>query len=196
MNGKSISTILTATAIALAGFAYNSTASLSQENTDASITQENQELGIGENNTDAKMTFLCSPDSEPPTTLAYIEGSVNLTPVISWYSEYLTPGSSGKELCQQVAQKLQSQYDRGNQSFFATEKMDNKTSVCLVAGEEEGCNSPSSEELFSVNTDYDATCAMENLSPLECFSMAKTRGGTMSVPDGIYTPTWRPFSFR
>ncbi|MGK7873643.1 MAG: COP23 domain-containing protein [Xenococcaceae cyanobacterium] len=172
MMRKSVSIVLSATAIAL-----GATATFSQESSQPRIT------------------FVCAPTVEPPTTFAYIQNQVTLEPVMSWYSEYLLPGSEAAELCQKVAEKLQSKYDRGQKYFLATERVDDRWKVCLVSTEGEECNSNNSEELFSLNTNYRNVhkCVMENIEPGKCFKNVSLRGTVLSTPGGGYKPSWWPF---
>ena len=54
--------------------------------------------------------FVCATEIETPTMFAYTPGQVNLTPLITWYQDYLLPEQSGREICQQTATKLQDLY--------------------------------------------------------------------------------------
>jgi hypothetical protein len=174
MFSKVISTTLTISAIALSTTALATTESYSQQPSES------------------KMTFVCASQTEPPTMYGHTPGKVNLTPLISWYQDYLLPNQSAAEVCQQVAAKLQSQYQQGQKKFFTTEQRENQTVVCLVSQENQTCSSNNSEELFSVNPNYDATCVLDNRQPLECMAIGRTRG-VSSIPDSPYMPTWWPW---
>lgn len=174
MFPKVISTTLTISAIALSTTALATTESYSQQNSES------------------EMMFVCASQTEPPTMYAHTPGKVNLTPLISWHQDYLLPNQSAAEVCQQVAAKLQSQYQQGQKKFFTTEQRENRTVVCLVSQQNQTCSSSNSEELFSVNPNYDATCVLDNRQPLECMAIGRTRG-LSSIPDSPYTPTWWPF---
>lgn len=141
--------------------------------------------------TKSKMTFVCASEAEPPITYGYIPGKVNLKPVISWHSEYLLPGESATKLCQQVAQKLQSKSEQQQNYFLAADRNQEAWEVCLVSQQGEGCNSQSSEYLFSLNSKYQAPrCVMENIQPLQC---PASRGPLISLKGGNYTPSWWPW---
>ncbi len=174
MFSKVISTTFTISAIALSTTALAATESYSQQSSKP------------------EMTFVCASQTEPSTMYAYTPGKVNLTPLISWYQDYLLPNQSAAEVCQQVAAKLQSQYQKGQKKFFATEQRENQTVVCLVSQQNQTCNSDNSEELFSVNPNYDATCVLDNRKPLECMAISRTRG-VSSIPDSPYMPSWWPW---
>jgi hypothetical protein len=139
------------------------------------------------------MAFVCAPQMQPPTMFAYIPGQVNLKPVMTWHSEYLLPNTSAADLCQQVAAKLQNQYQQGQEKHIAYEKLEDRTLVCLVKNKDEKCTVNNGEELFSLNPNYNPTCLMNNLSPTECSVISQRRGSLMTLPSGTYTPTWWPF---
>jgi hypothetical protein len=139
------------------------------------------------------MTFVCAPQMQPPTMFAYTPGQVNLKPIMTWHKEYLLSDTQAPELCQQVAQKLQTNYQQGKEKHIAYEKLEDKTLVCLVEDRNEKCTSENSEELFSLNPNYDASCLMNNLNPMECSVISQKRGSLMTLPTGTYTPTWWPF---
>lgn len=139
----------------------------------------------------AKMTFVCATDIDPPTLFAYTPGEVTLKPLFRWYPEYLLPNQPAAAVCQQVAQKLQQEYNSGKRKFFAAETVENRTDVCLVSREDEKCNSQNSQQLFSLNANYDTTCVMNNGEPIDCFAV-NTRG-VFSLPAGTYEPSWWPF---
>jgi hypothetical protein len=174
MFSKVISTTFTISAIALSTTALATTESYSQQSLES------------------EMTFVCASQTEPPTMYSYTPGKVNLTPLISWYQDYLLPNQSAAEVCQQVAAKLQSQYQQGQKKFFTTEQRENQTVVCLVSQKNQTCSSDNSEELFSVNPNYDATCVLDNRQPLECMAIGRTRG-VSSIPDSPYMPSWWPW---
>lgn len=137
------------------------------------------------------MTFVCAGDKEPPTTYAHIAGKVNLKPLMSWRSEYLFPGDSATELCQQTAQKLQSKYDKQQDYLLAGDWTNERWKVCLVSQQGEGCDSRNSVFLFNLNSSYQSPrCLMENIEPLQC---PRSRGQLISLPGGRYRPSWWPF---
>lgn len=140
-----------------------------------------------------KTAFVCAPQMQTPTMFAYTPGQVNLKPVITWHKEYLLPETTAADICQQVAEKLQNNYQQGQEKFMAFEKQQDRTLVCLVEDKDDKCNSNNSEELFSLNPSYDPTCLMNNLNPTECSVVSQRRGSLMTLPDGTYTPTWWPF---
>jgi hypothetical protein len=141
--------------------------------------------------TKSRMTFVCASEAEPPTTYGYIPGKVALEPVISWHSEYLLPGESASELCQQVAQKLQSKSEQQQNYYLAADRSNKDWKVCLVAQPGQECSAQNSEYLFSLNNKYQAPrCVMENIQPLQCPS---SRGALVSLKGGSYTPSWWPF---
>jgi hypothetical protein len=172
MFAKSISTLLVLSGIALG-------------TTSASLSQTNAK---------EKLSFVCATNTNPPTTFAYRQGEVTLTPLFSWYSEYLLPGNSASELCKSVAQKLQSKYNQGQKYFLAYEKINDSWKVCLVSKEGGKCTSDKSEELFSLNSTYQAPkCVMENTEPKSCPPTPPSigyRGPLLSVPGGRYKPAW------
>ena len=174
MIGKIVSATFTATTVAIG-------------TTNLGVTQPNQKPVA-----QAQMTFVCSPESQPPTMFAYTPGEVNLKPIMSWHSEYMLPNQSAKEICQQVATKLQTHYEQGDKKFLAAKKIGDRNVVCLVSHKEEQCNSKNSETLFSLNPNYDPVCLMNNRSPLECYART-VRGSVLSLPGGSYQPTWWPF---
>jgi hypothetical protein len=210
MLKKSISKSLTAGAIALGIAGLNASVTLSQTAT--------------ENNTPSqlKTTFVCATNSNPPTTFALTyneKGQATLTPIMSWHSEYLISGDSAESLCQQVAQKLQSKYDRAEEINIAFQqvqvKKDNQGverqwNVCLAPSAEAECipstneatNQASSEELFSLNNNYIKTpeCLMENKEPESCMvnpqAKVATRGPLLVVPASNYQPRWLRLFWR
>ncbi|BAU62960.1 hypothetical protein STA3757_03110 [Stanieria sp. NIES-3757] len=174
MFWKTISTSFTISAIALTATSLPATESYSQ-NANAS-----------------DMTFVCSSQNGVPTMFAYTPGKVNLTPLMTWHPEYLVSNQSASQICQQVATKLQTQFQQNQQKYFAIQKAETSTLVCLVAKENDNCNAKNSEELFSINPNYDPTCILDNRQPLECVAIGRTRG-VFSMPDSSYEPTWWPW---
>lgn len=175
MKRKAIAIVLFLGTSLLAAISTNATKTLSQES----------------QTTKSRMTFVCASEAEPPTTYGYIPGKVNLKPVISWHSEYLLPSESATELCQQVAQKLQSKSEQQQNYFLAADRSNEAWKVCLVSQQGEGCNSENSEYLFSLNSKYQSPrCVMENIKPLQCPS---SRGALVSLKGGSYTPWWLAF---
>jgi hypothetical protein len=143
-------------------------------------------------NSESKVTFLCGAIQETPTMFAYTPGKTNLTPLMSWYKDYLLPNQTGAEVCEQVAMKLQAQYQQKQRIFFASEEKEDRTLVCLVSEEKGSCQSKNSEELFSVNLNYNPACVLNNRQPLECVAIGGTRG-VLSMPESPYVPTWWPW---
>jgi hypothetical protein len=141
------------------------------------------------------ITFFCDQTVEPPTTFANLPGETNPTPFLSWYSEYLLPEDSAVELCQQVAEKLQVKSERGESYVLAAQELEDRWTVCLLASEEEDCQTSASEELFSLNNLYRQTpkCLTENKEPKFCTVRTLIRGSLLSIPSSSYTPTWWPF---
>ena len=136
--------------------------------------------------------FVCATEVETPTMFAYTPGKVNLTPLITWYQDYLLPEESGKEICQQTATKLQDLYQEEQARYLRTQEAEDRTLVCMVSQETNNCSSEDSITLFSVNPNYDATCILDNREPLECVAIGRVRG-VYSVPDSPYTPSWWPW---
>jgi hypothetical protein len=148
---------------------------------------------LGQTSPKPAMTFVCAADREPPTTYAHIEGKVNLESLMSWRSEYLFPGDSAVELCQQTAQKLQSTYDKKQDYLLAGDWTNERWKVCLVSQQGEGCDSRNSVYLFSLNSSYQSPrCLMEDIEPLQC---PRSRGQLISLPGGRYRPSWWPWPF-
>ena len=136
--------------------------------------------------------FVCATEIETPIMFAYTPGTVNLTPLITWYQDYLLPEQSGKEVCQQTATQLQNLYQEQEPKYLTTQETEDSTIVCMVNQETQNCDSEDSVTLFSVNPNYDATCVLDNRQPLECVAIGKVRG-VYSVPDSPYTPSWWPW---
>jgi hypothetical protein len=143
---------------------------------------------LSQENPRPKIIFACSSESNPPTTYAYIPGEINLKPLMAWYSEYLLPGVSAAQLCQQAAQKLQSKYDEQQKYLLASDRTDEMWKVCLVLKQGERCDSSNSVYLFSLSSNYlSPRCVMENLNPIQC---PRHRGKVLSLPGGRYKPSW------
>lgn len=139
-----------------------------------------------------KIAFVCATQADVPTMYAYTPGKANLEQLMSWHSEYLLPEQSGKLTCLQTAAKLQASYEQEEAKYFKAGKIENKNSVCLVNSEDETCKSRDSETLFSVNSDYEASCVLDNLQPLECKAL-RTRGNIYSFENKPYQATWWPW---
>jgi hypothetical protein len=107
---------------------------------------------------------------------------------MSWYAEYLLPGQSGAELCQQTATKLQSLSQQEDAKYLKAQVTENKNLVCLVNEEDKTCVDEDSEKLFSVNPKFNAGCVLENKTPIDC-QVYKVRG-VYSFNDEPYQPTW------
>ncbi len=171
-------TTITACAIALGATPLQANASYSQNVS----TQEST-------GTNTDTTFVCATDIATPTMFAYTPGKVKLTPIMSWYQEYLLPEQSAKEICQQTATKLQTLSQEKQRRFLSTEARKGHNVVCMLAAENKTCNSEDSVELFAVNSNYDPNCILDNREPLECAAIGKVRG-VYSVTNEPYTPTW------
>lgn len=136
--------------------------------------------------------FVCSAENTDSTMYAYTPGKAVLTPLISWYQEYLLPDKSSAEVCQQVATKLQELSREKTVRYIATEEKQNQTVVCMVTRENGNCSSEDSEVLFGVNPNYSSSCVLNRFEPVECSAMA-VRGAIMPEPDSPYRPTWWPW---
>ncbi|HHP7231382.1 MAG TPA: COP23 domain-containing protein [Xenococcaceae cyanobacterium] len=165
------------TAITLGAIALSSTSINAKESYSQSVSEA---------------LFVCATESAAPTMYAYTPGKVTITPLISWHQEYLLPGQSGIEVCQQVAGKLQDLSQQRQERFITTETREDHTLVCMVTQENDTCSSQTSEALFSVNPNYDASCVLDRREPLECVAVGKVRG-VFSVPDDPYKPMWWPW---
>lgn len=172
MNKKHLYTVITAFAIALSGNSLHA----------------KESHGQNVSNT----IFVCGTETDTPTMFAYTPGSVNLTPLIGWHQEYLLPEQSGAEICKQTATKLQALDRQPQEKYLKTESKEDRTLVCLVSAKDETCSSENSEELFSVNPNYDANCILDNREPIECVAVGKVRG-IYSVSDAPYQPSWWPW---
>lgn len=135
--------------------------------------------------------FVCATDIETPTMFAFTPANVKLTPIISWHPEYLLPEQSASEVCQQTAAKLQT-IDRQQEHYLKTEIRVNRTVVCMVSEKDAACSSDNSEELFSINPNYNAPCVLDNRQPLECVALGRVRGVYSSI-DAPYQPSWWPW---
>ncbi len=144
------------------------------------------------NKKSANTAFVCATQEGTPTMYAYTSGQVNLKPIMSWHSEYLLPKQSGKEICQQTANKLQASYQQKTAKYLKAESLEKKNLVCLVTEEDQNCADKASEKLFSVNPNYNAGCVLDNMKPLECKAL-KSRGNIYSFDDKPYQPVWWPW---
>lgn len=164
---------LTATAIAVSSNSLSATESYSQ-NSDNTI-------------------FVCSTENTASTMYAYTPGKAVLTPLISWYQEYLVSDtSSSAEVCQQTAIKLQELSQEKTVRYIATEERSDQTVVCMVTRENGNCGAADSEQLFSVNSNYSPSCVLNRFEPLECSAMVQ-RGSIMPESNSPYRPTWWPW---
>ena len=156
-----------------------------------------------------KITFSCDQKAEPPTTVVSMPGEKEPKPFLRWHSEYLLPEDSAVELCQQVAQKLQTKSEGGEKYELAAQQFSVQDSahriwkVCLVtnpAPDYPCTKSGTTEDLFSLNTKYKETfkCMMENTDPESCAlrTLPITRSPLMSIPSNSYTPGWWGAIFR
>lgn len=141
--------------------------------------------------TQSNTVFVCATQTQPPTLLAYTPGQINLTSLMSWHQDYLLEDQSGVEICQQVAAKLQNVFQQQQPRFLMTGQKENRNVLCLVTQQNANCHSENSEELFSVKSNYDPTCVLDNRSPLECVAISRNRG-VLGLPDeSPYVPTWK-----
>ena len=135
--------------------------------------------------------FVCGVQDDTPTMFAYTTGEVNLTPLMSWYPEYLPEEQSGAEICQQTATKLQASYQQQEAKYLKVETSEDNNLVCLVDEENQNCITPDSEILFGVNPKYNAGCVLENKKPIECKALQVR--GIYSFEDKPYQPMWWPW---
>lgn len=135
--------------------------------------------------------FVCAIQADTPTMFAYTPGEVNLTPVMSWYPEYVPDERSGVEICQQTATKLQASYQQQEAKYLKVETSEENNLVCLVDEESQNCITQDSEILFSVNPNYSAGCVLENKKPIECKALQVR--GIYSFEDKPYQPMWWPW---
>ena len=171
MNKKLLSIALAGSAIALGAVPLNA-----KENTASQP---------------ADSAFVCAVQGVTPTMFAYTPGEVKLTPLMSWYKEYLTPEQSGAEVCQKTAAKLQDSYQQSAAKYLKAETTENNNLVCLVNAEDKNCVADDSQKLFSVNSNYDAACVLQNKQPLECKALQVR--GIYSFNDEPYQPLWWPW---
>jgi hypothetical protein len=144
------------------------------------------------NNADSpESVFVCATQGDTPVMFTYNPGQVNLTPVMSWYPEYLSPEQSGAEVCQQTATKLQSVFQQEDAKYLKAQATKEQNLVCLVNEKDKTCVDEESEKLFSVNPKYNPGCVLENKSPLDC-QVYKVRG-VYSFNDEPYQTFWWPF---
>lgn len=135
--------------------------------------------------------FVCATKEGTPTMFARTPGEAELTPIMSWYSEYLLPEQSGTEVCQNTAAKLQDSYQQEQAQYLKAETTEQTNQVCLVEEEEDNCITEDSQKLFSVNPNYDASCVLENKEPIECKALQVR--GIYSFDDKPYQPLWWPW---
>jgi len=172
MKNKYLSTALAGCAIAFASIPLHATESVSSESSNDS-------------------TFVCGVQGGTSTMFAHTPGETNLTPLMNWNSEYLLPGQSGAEVCQQTARKLQKSYQQEEARYLKAATTEEKNMVCLVDQEDRDCLDEESQKLFSVNPKYDASCVLENKAPIDCVAL-KVRG-IYSFNDEPYQPLWWPW---
>lgn len=141
---------------------------------------------------DLNSAFVCATQSKTPTLYAYNPGQVNLKPLMSWHGEYLLPGQSGVQICQKTATKLQNSYQQKEAQYLKSTTTTDTNVVCLVNEEDQNCVSEESQKLFSVNAKYNASCVLENKSPIQCTAVQVSRG-IYSFNDEPYQPLWWPW---
>ena len=171
MKNKYLSAVLGATAIALAAVPMNAE------------EQPNSEV--------VNSVFVCAVGNETPTMFAYTPGEIALTPLMSWHNEYLSPEQSGTEVCQKTAAKLQASYQQDEAKYLKSETTEDENLVCLVNNEDGSCIDENSQTLFVVNPKYNASCVLENKTPIECAATQVSRG-IYSFNDEPYQPLWWP----
>lgn len=138
--------------------------------------------------------FVCSTENTASTMYTYTPGKAVLTPIISWYEEYLLPETSSAEICQQVATKLQDLSQERITRYIATQKQEDQTVVCMVTRENDNCNSDDSEKLFGVNPNYSPVCVLNRFEPIECTAIVmQKRGAIMPESDSPYRAIWWPW---
>ena len=148
-----------------------------------------------EENTPGEMSesaFVCAVRGGTPTMFAYTPGEITLTPLMSWHQEYLNPQQSGAEVCQKTAASLQASYQQDEAKYLKSATTEDDNLVCLVNDEDQDCLSEDSEQLFSVNSKYNASCVLENKTPIECAATQVSRG-IYSFSDEPYQPLWWPW---
>ena len=172
MKNKYLSTALVGCAIALVAVPINAE------------EKANPEL--------SESAFVCAVQDKTPTMFAYTPGEVALTPLMSWHGEYLSPGQSGAEVCQKTASKLQESYQQNEAKYLKSETTEDENLVCLVNEEDRNCIDEDSQTLFSVNPKYNASCVLENKTPIECAATQVNRG-IYSFNEEPYQPLWWPW---
>lgn len=137
------------------------------------------------------IAIICDSRSNPPVIYLKKGTSGESIPIMTWYPNYLVSQDSPEALCQTVAQKLQTQYQKNEDTFLAFEQVKNEWRVCFVAQAGDDCSAPNSQPLFSLNAAFVAPkCVMENIAPAQCPLNPTTRGPVISVPGGTYKPFW------
>jgi hypothetical protein len=135
--------------------------------------------------------FVCATEEGTPTIFTRASGETKLTPIMSWYSEYLLPDGSAAEVCLKTAAKLQDSYQQEQVKYLKSETTEQENSVCLVEEEDANCLSDNSQKLFSVNPNYSAGCVLENKKPIECKALQVR--GIYSFDDKPYQALWWPW---
>ena len=136
--------------------------------------------------------FVCAVQGKTPTMFAYTPGEVALTPLMRWHEEYLKPEQSGAEVCQKTAANLQDSYQQKEAKYLKSATTEDDNLVCLVNEEDQDCLNENSQPLFSVNAKYNASCVLENKTPIECAATQVNRG-IYSFNDEPYQPLWWPW---
>ncbi|MEL6496666.1 MAG: COP23 domain-containing protein [Cyanobacteria bacterium J06623_7] len=172
MNNKYLTAAFGAMAIAIAAVPVNA--------------EERANLQFSES------AFVCSVQGETPTMFAYNPGEVALTPLMRWHGEYVAPSQSGAEICQQTAVRLQDSYQQDEAKYLKSATTEEENIVCLVNDIEGDCADEDSQKLFSVNPKYNASCVLENKTPIEC-AATQVRRGIYSFNDEPYQPLWWPW---
>lgn len=135
--------------------------------------------------------FVCATEDGTPTMFTRTVGETKLTPIMSWHSEYLLPEQSGAEVCQKTAVKLQNSYQQEQVKYLKAETTEEANLVCLVEEEDNNCINEDSQKLFSVNSNYNAGCVLENKKPIECKALRAR--GIYSFDDKPYQTLWWPW---
>lgn len=136
--------------------------------------------------------FVCTTENTSSVIYAYTPGKAVLTPLMNWHQEYLLPETSSAEVCQQVATKLQELSQEKTVRYIATEEQPDRNIVCMVTQENGNCGTGDSETLFAINSNFQPSCVLNRLEPLQC-SATIVRGGVLSVPNSPYRPVWWPW---
>lgn len=105
------------------------------------------------------VTFFCRMLDDVPQTLVRTPQGKELI-LVSWDSPYLGElDSTPEELCNQVAQKLQTNYDNGQLRYISAGEIDNRPVACITDTEGGSCREP----LFTLNPQYKSGTALQRI---------------------------------